>query len=287
MIAYPDGARFGATISFDFDAEEVWIGEDPANAERPGVLSQGAYGARVGTPLILDLLARLDVTAAFYVSGRDALRHPEAIRSIIAAGHEVAHHGHSHVSPTRMDRDTEARELAAGLEVLRDLGATVTGYRSPSWEFSAHTLDLITEAGFAYSSNLLNDIRPYRHDTHPMVELPISWILDDAPHFWFANDTWEKTIRSPREVWEVWEPEIEGIADLGGHVMLTFHPMISGRPSRLPLIERAIMKLRELGAWIGTGAETAALPGIPVLTGALPAAEPPAEPPAVPPAASA
>lgn len=275
MIQYPGGASFGATISFDFDAEEVWIGEDPANAHRPGVLSQGAYGARVGVPLILDLLEQLEVTASFYVCGRDALRHPDAVRRIIAAGHEVAHHGHSHVSPTRMDRETEARELADGLEVLQGLGATVTGYRSPSWDFSAHTLDLLAEAGITYSSNLLNDIRPYRHDTHPITELPISWILDDAPHFWFANDTWEKTIRSPREVWDVWQPELDGIADLGGHAMLTFHPMISGRPSRLPLIERAIRHLQDRGAWFGTSAETAGLPGIPVLSGALSPAEPP------------
>jgi hypothetical protein len=45
-------------LTFDFDAEEVWVGEDPANAGRPGVLSQGTYGAKVAVPLILDLLDR-------------------------------------------------------------------------------------------------------------------------------------------------------------------------------------------------------------------------------------
>ena len=38
---WPDGARCAASFTFDFDAEEVWIGEDPENAHRPGVLSQG------------------------------------------------------------------------------------------------------------------------------------------------------------------------------------------------------------------------------------------------------
>ena len=50
---WPDGKRCAAAFTFDFDAEEVWIGEDPENANRPGVLSQGTYGAKVAVPLIL------------------------------------------------------------------------------------------------------------------------------------------------------------------------------------------------------------------------------------------
>ena len=32
---WPDGKRAAAAFTFDFDAEEVWIGEDPENANRP------------------------------------------------------------------------------------------------------------------------------------------------------------------------------------------------------------------------------------------------------------
>ena len=74
MTMWPDGYSFGATVSFDFDAEEVWIGEDPENQSRPGVLSQGAYSPKVAIPLILDMLERQGITSTFYVPGRDALR---------------------------------------------------------------------------------------------------------------------------------------------------------------------------------------------------------------------
>lgn len=257
MTQWPGGHRYAATVSFDFDAEEVWIGENHANAFAPGVLSQGAYGPRVGLPLILRLLEKHGVRGSFYVCGKDALRHPDAVRAIVDAGHEVAHHGHSHTSPTALTEAQERDELRSGLEVLRALGADVVGYRSPSWEFSAHTLDLLVEEGFAYSSNLLDHILPYRHEGHEIVEVPISWILDDAPHFWFANDTWEKTIRSPREVLDVWLPEIDGIARHGGHAMVTTHPMLSGRPSRLEMLDVVIGHLKETGAWLATTREIA------------------------------
>ena len=257
-ISWPDGHQYAATISFDFDAEEVWIGENPANAQKPGVLSQGTYGARVGVPLILKLLQKHGVTATFFVCGRDAERHPDAVRAIVAAGHELAHHGYTHTNPTELSPEAEREELVRGLEVLRGLGGEISGYRSPSWELTAHTLDLLTANGFTYSSNRLDDIFPYELPGTELVELPVSWILDDAPHFWFANDTWEKTIRSPREVLDVWLPEIDGIAQLGGHVMITAHPMLIGRPSRLAMLDQVITHLLETGAWICTAAEAAA-----------------------------
>lgn len=258
MTTWPDGHPYAATFSFDFDAEELWIGENSDNVHRPGVLSQGAYGPRVGIPLILALLRKHGVTATFYVPGKDALQHPDAVRAILADGHEVAHHGHSHTNPTQLDEAEERAELYDGLEALQNLGAEVVGYRSPSWEFTPHTLDLLEEAGFSYSSNLLDHILPYRHETHDLVEVPVSWILDDAPHFWFANDTWEKTIRSPREVLDVWLPEIDGIARLGGHVMLTFHPFLTGRPSRLAFLDTLLGHVTGSGAWVAPTREIAA-----------------------------
>ena len=146
---WPSGMRAAAAFTFDFDAEEVWIGEDPANADRPGVLSQGTYGAKVAVPLILELLQRHAIRATFFVPGRVAERYPERVREILDAGHEVAHHGYTHSSPANLDAAAEEDELVRALGVLRGLGAKVTGYRSPSWDFSPRTLGLLEQHGLA------------------------------------------------------------------------------------------------------------------------------------------
>ena len=255
---WPDGARCAASFTFDFDAEEVWIGEDPENANRPGVLSQGTYGAKVAVPLILDLLARHQVQATFYIPGRVAERHPGRVAEIVAAGHEIAHHGYTHTSPHKLTREQEEAELVRGLEILRSFGAAVTGYRSPSWDLSPHTLGLLHEHGIAYSSNLMDDIRPYRIQDPPLVEVPISWILDDAPHFWFDGASWAKTISTTGHVRTLWAEEFLGIRELGGACVFTMHPQIIGRPSRLTFLDQFLSFVTgHSDVWVTTTAQIA------------------------------
>jgi peptidoglycan/xylan/chitin deacetylase (PgdA/CDA1 family) len=86
------------------------------------------------TPRILELLATHDARATFFVIGEHAARHPELIRAIVTAGHEVAHHTHTHphgtfwcASPRRVKR-----ELDAALETLRAAGVRPTRFRPPA-----------------------------------------------------------------------------------------------------------------------------------------------------------
>jgi peptidoglycan/xylan/chitin deacetylase (PgdA/CDA1 family) len=258
MTGWPGDARAGAAFTFDFDAEEVWIGEDPGNADRPGVLSQGTYGAKVAVPLVLDVLERRGVRATFFIPGRVAERHPERVREIVAKGHEIAHHGYTHTSPLKLPPEEEERELVKGREILESFGVKVTGYRSPSWDLSSVTLGLLERYGFAYSSNLMDDIRPYRHDGSGVAEVPIQWILDDAPHFWFDAATWTKKISTVDEVRSIWEKEVLGIRDLGGVAVITCHPQIIARPGRIGFLEEFIAFVQGLGdVWVATTGEFA------------------------------
>ena len=86
------------------------------------------------TPRLLELLAADDAHATFFVIGEIAARHPELIRSITAAGHEVAHHTYTHplkafwcASPARV-----GRELDTGLEALGRAGVRPRRFRPPA-----------------------------------------------------------------------------------------------------------------------------------------------------------
>ena len=271
-MEWPGDKKCAFVASFDFDAEEVWIGDDSANAHHPGVLSQGTYGARRAVPLILEMLRQLDLPATFFVPGRVAERYPQRVEDILAAGLEVGCHGYTHRSPAILARGEEEEELAKSFHILRRMGAEVRGYRSPSWDFSDATIDLLEEQGVLYSSNLMDDIDPYRHAGKHLIELPPQWILDDAPHYWFDGvASWTRKISTTSEVLEIWRAEFDGIRLLGGLCMLTIHPQISGRPSRLYALRDFLAEIAgHDDVWIATAAEAAehadgllADPGVP------------------------
>jgi len=240
-VAWPDGTRGALAVTFDFDAEEVWLYKNPDYANRPGAVSQGTFGAKVAVPELLKLLAAHAIEATFFTPGRVAERHPGRVEEILEGGHSLGYHGYTHNSPAGMTRAEEDEELGRGLEVLRSFGAEVRGHRSPSWDLSPHSLGLMAEHGLQWSSNFMDDVRPYVHDSTKIVELPVQWMLDDAAYFWFANasfdSSWINRISTTSEVREIWQEEALGIARLGGVCVLTMHPQVIGRPSRLAFLD--------------------------------------------------
>ncbi len=152
-VRWPGGAQIAVMLTFDFDAETLWLSRDPENARRPGTLSQGTYGAKVGVPKILDVLDEAGLKATFFVPGWTAENHSSRTEMIVKGGHEVAHHSYSHkwVHPDHPDQEVE--EMERGLEALkRTVGVVPRGYRSPAGESSDNMVRLLHKHGFLYAA---------------------------------------------------------------------------------------------------------------------------------------
>jgi peptidoglycan-N-acetylglucosamine deacetylase len=257
-VEFPEGKRAAASFTFDVDGESAFLAMDPTNAQRPGMLSQAQFGPRVGVPLILDVLAKHEIKGSFFVPGVIVEWYPEAVEAIVSAGHELALHGYTHTPPAQLSRDQEAEELEKAYELLSGAGGAVTGYRSPSWDVSPNTLDLLEAKGLVYTSQFMDDFRPYRHPNRSLVELPVQWILDDWPQFACYGPE-SGRIRTTAEVEQLWKEEFDGIRAYGGSYILTMHPQVSGRPARLALLDRMIEYVKAHDdVWIATCAEIAA-----------------------------
>jgi peptidoglycan/xylan/chitin deacetylase (PgdA/CDA1 family) len=248
-------------LTFDFDAISLWLGNYAARS--PSMISRGEFGA-VGSERILRLLEREGIPATFFVTGHTADTYPHLTRAIAAAGNEIGHHGYLHENPLSLETPGREREvLVKGLEALdRAAGVRPTGYRSPSWDNSPWTVELLLEQGFQYESSLMgNDFTPYWCRTGDviqpdgpylfgsevnLVEMPVSWILDDFPHFEYVS------IRSlglnspghsaPSKVEEIWQSEFTYMRREvpGGVFTLTMHPQVIGRGHRMLMLERLI-----------------------------------------------
>ena len=247
-VAWPGGARAAASFSFDVDAESAVLHAAPSSADRPGVMSHQSYGPLVGVPRILDLLERHGVVSTFFVPGYTAERYPGVVRDIVAAGHEIAHHGYLHETLEGVDRATEAAYLDRGLEALeRVAGVRPVGYRAPMWEPTWATAELLAERGFLYDSSLMDADHPYElatpgvADVASIVEVPIHWALDDWEQYCFVPGVSDQLpIESPAKVRELWALELDAMRDVGGCFTLTNHPFLTGRPSRARALEQVV-----------------------------------------------
>ncbi len=57
----------------------------------------------------------------------------------------------------------------------------------------------------------------------------------------------DRPVQTTHHVEQLWLEEMDGIAALGGHCILTMHPQVMGRPSRVALLDRLIAAIKARG----------------------------------------
>ena len=255
--SWPNGARVAVCLSFDPDNQTI-----PLNAgiNAPLTMSEGEYGALSGVPRILRFLDAYNLPATFYVPAVAALLHPEMMTAINRSGrHEVAMHGWIHEDPLALnDPEEEWRLLSQALATLEKVdGKRPVGNRNPSWTMSTYTMGLIRRAGLLYDSSLQAMDEP--HDvlidgqSSGLVELPVNWILDDAP---FLPPY--AAFPSPRLIMQTFKDDFDLAYRDGTFFMLTMHPHITGQRSRMKYLEQLVQYMQSKpGVWFATAEQIA------------------------------
>lgn len=252
--------RLTIALTFDHDA----ISSEVDRGDGPVPMSRGEFGPRVGAPRILGLLEREAIPSTWFVPGHTIATFPDSVAAIAAAGNEIGCHGWAHEDLASLAPAAERDIMARSVEAVTGVaGLAPRGFRAPFWSLSGQTLDIAAELGFAYDSSLMaDDVHLYRvrrgdvHDARagstlgpagPLVEVPISWALDDWPHF-------EPGLRglgpmsAPSKVEEIWRDELRYAweREPGGVLTFTMHPEVIGRGHRLLMLERLIATARSL-----------------------------------------
>ena len=267
--------RHIACLTFDFDALSGWIARGMTT---PTPISRGEFGPKVAVPRLLALLARYGIKSTWYIPGHTLETYPEACRSVFDAGHEIGHHGWTHRPPASLSREEEEAELIRANEAIRRLtGRPARGYRSPSWDLSPHSVALLLEHGFLYDSSMMgDDYTPYRVREPDVIELeqpavfgrptrllemPVSWTLDDYPHFEFVRTatTILPGLMNAESVLGNWIDDFVYLRDHleWGVITYTFHPFVIGRGHRMLALEKLVRTLRGNGAVFLTAEEAA------------------------------
>ncbi len=261
-------------LTFDFDAQSGFISR---GLTTPTPLSRGEFGI-VGAARILSLLAAHDIRSTWFVPGFTIETYPAVCEGLVKAGHEIGHHSWTHTAPALQTREQEEEDMLRANEAIRQLtGRKARGYRSPAWDLSPNTIDLLLAQGFEYDSSLMGaDYRPYRArrgdtvelgkplgfgEETSLVEMPISWTMDDHPHFEFMRlpNSVMPGLQSPRTVLEGWLDEflyMKKSVDWGV-LTYTMHPYVIGRGYRMLHFEQLVERLVREGAVFMTMEEAA------------------------------
>lgn len=121
---------------------------------------------------LLQLFDRHRAHATFFTLGWIAERYPRIVRSIAAAGHEIASHGYGHLRASEQTPEEFSADIRRAKQLLEDTaGVEVLGYRAPSFSIghvNPWAFDCIAEAGYRYSSS----VYPVRHDHYGMPDAP-------------------------------------------------------------------------------------------------------------------
>ncbi|MCZ2078843.1 MAG: DUF3473 domain-containing protein [Bryobacterales bacterium] len=147
----------------------------------------------VGVHRILELLQQHNVRATFFVLGWIAKHHPEIVREIATAGHEIGCHSYAHQLVYQLSPDQFKEDLQRAKTAIEDAcGFSPRVYRAPSYSITQQSiwaLEILAEQGFTHDSS----IYPVFHDRYgipgfcrnatiiqtrsgPILEVPIATV---------------------------------------------------------------------------------------------------------------
>jgi peptidoglycan/xylan/chitin deacetylase (PgdA/CDA1 family) len=263
---WPGGKRLAVVFRFAFEAwsDETWPGNGPmGNPLKPGypdlnARSWAAYAVRCGVQRGLEVFARHGIRGTFITSGQHAERHPQIVRAIAQAGHEVCAHAYT------MDRmaaylseDEERDEIRRNADVIEAAtGIRPVGWINPRATPSPSTARLLAEAGYDWHGDALDDDLPYlqHFGDRSLVVIPGTMEVNDLPLF---------NHRQPPDVFvsnfEHWLAYVRRHERGAVKIDPSIHGHCFARPGSIWAYDRVMEIARGCDdVWIGTRAEIAA-----------------------------
>jgi peptidoglycan/xylan/chitin deacetylase (PgdA/CDA1 family) len=233
--------------------------------------SLGRFGMNEGLDLVTGLLAKHGLKATLAVPAVIAEIMPVRLAALAEAGHEIAAMGLRHEDTSAMSRTEEADRIKLATDTLeRIFTRRPSGWYALSRQkdryaggaTSAHTFDLLREAGYRWFGNGMADDIPYYTVTdfanrRSLLTLPYYYHFDDQYFSLFpvAGTGLENADMLARN----WRGELDAQCKRGRMFSMVLHPQHSGFGHRLELLDRFLDHMTaQPGVWVATGSEFAA-----------------------------
>jgi len=116
------------------------------------------------TMRMMEILDACNARATFFVLGWVAEKCPQLVRTIAAAGHEVASHGYGHELVYSLRPSEFRSDVLRSKQYLEDLtGKPVRGYRAPCFSITEWAIPILQDVGFDYDSSVVPTVAHDRY----------------------------------------------------------------------------------------------------------------------------
>lgn len=256
-VVLPNRERICVSVTIAFEAF-LYHSHYGHTHSKPGSknhfsLSYGEYAAKVGVWRVLDMLDRYGIKATFDVGGLAAERHPNVLRAMREAGHEAAGHGWAndvHFGDNDFEEELKAiRDTVAAIEA--GYGERPVGWVSPGSVGSAKTMEYMISEGFLWNGDDASDDMPFLRkvgDKSLMIVPRVNFPTNDLI-------VWQNPQNPPSAYYEGFKETFDFLYEEGKRgnakwVDLLLHCDIGGRPTLMPVFERALRYARGFeGVW--------------------------------------
>jgi allantoinase len=241
-FAWPNGARIAVltTVLLESWSPGKGPGYFPRTSTLPpgsidhGAVQWGEFGGKEGIWRLLRVLARRDIPATVACSGRSAELYPEAIKAVVAAGHDVAAHGYAQDEIlAALPPDRQRVRLRLTIDLLEQVSARrVEGWVSAAYGWDQHTADLLVQHGMHWHADALDTSLPRRQDTASgaLVAFPWSDFVDN------------RVLRaSPRDFFDSYKDQFDYLYE--NEPMSLLHIAVHSHFGGRPLISAQLAKL--------------------------------------------
>ncbi len=182
---------------------------------------------------------------------------PELVKEIVMEGHEVASHGFNHVRYTSLSKQARRHDLLSSLQVFKEIGIEITGFRAPYDNYTddmpllLEETDLIWDGGFGYRV----EHRDKTHFFHESLNGQQSRVTYIPLNSWSDDVMIDRKGMGPDLVTKILKQEVTKAAPTGGLIMFDLHPIRMGQKKYVGCLKGVIEHAHNLDAWCTTPTE--------------------------------
>lgn len=164
------------------------------------------------TEQVLAVLEKYGITATFFPIGKNAAEHPELVRKVRQAGHEIGNHTYTHCTVSKVTEEALRQELLRTEAVLKEqCGVTPVLFRPPGGDISPQAVQLVNQMGYRYV------LWSWRVDTRDWASVSVQAVVDTV---------------------------MNNVRD--GNIIL-FHDYVAGKSPTAEALDILIPRLQEMG----------------------------------------